>query len=131
MLDDFSIIRLDYPPDFVDTPLPGEAIDWNLAAEAAMCGFTADLIDFERMTEAQKKTLLKNLHRKRKALETQLGDVNESLKGIDRCLKVIEKKAKRRAWPTEFAWSKRIFASMRSVEYPQPKRFSHAGVGVS
>jgi hypothetical protein len=63
--------------------------------EAAMCGFTADLIDFEHMTNTQKKTLLKNLHRKRKSLETQLGDVNESLKGIDRCLKVIEKKSKR------------------------------------
>lgn len=60
-----------------------------------MCGFTADLIDFEQLTNAQKKTLLKNLHRKRKVLQAQVEDIEESLKGIDRCLKVIEKKSKR------------------------------------
>jgi hypothetical protein len=62
-----------------------------------MCGFTVDLIDFEQLSDAQTKTLLRNLLRKRKALEAQVETVNESLKGIDRCVKVIEKKSKRRA----------------------------------
>jgi hypothetical protein len=61
-----------------------------------MCGFTIDLVDFDQLTDAQKKTLLKNLQRKRNALQTQLEDVDESLKGINRALKVIEKKSKRR-----------------------------------
>jgi hypothetical protein len=59
-----------------------------------MCGFTVDLIDFEHVSESEKKTLLKNLQRKKKALQAQLETINESLKGIDRCLKVVEKKSK-------------------------------------
>jgi hypothetical protein len=62
-----------------------------------MCGFTVDLIDFEQLSETQKKTLTRNLERKKKALQAQVESVNESLKGIERCLKVIEKKSKRRA----------------------------------
>ena len=61
-----------------------------------MCGFTCDLIDFDELTNAQKKTLLKNLQRKKRTLQTQLEDINESLKGIDRCLKKVEKESKRR-----------------------------------
>jgi prefoldin subunit 5 len=61
-----------------------------------MCGFTCDLIDFDELTVAQKKTLLKNLQRKKRSLQTQIEDINESLKGIDRCMKVVEKKSKRR-----------------------------------
>jgi prefoldin subunit 5 len=59
-----------------------------------MCGFTVDLIDFEHVSDAEKKALLKNLQRKKKALQAQLETINESLKGIDRCLKVVEKKSK-------------------------------------
>ena len=62
-----------------------------------MCGFTVDLIDFDELTDTQKKTLMNNLQRKKKTLQAQVESVNESLKGIDRCLKVIEKKSKRRA----------------------------------
>jgi hypothetical protein len=62
-----------------------------------MCGFTVDLIDFDELTNTQKKTLLKNLERKKKSLRTQIEDINESLKGIDRCMKVVQKKSKRRA----------------------------------
>ncbi len=62
-----------------------------------MCGFTVDLIDFDEMSDTQRKTLVKNLQRKKNALKSQLELVNESLKGIDRCLKVIDKKTKRRA----------------------------------
>jgi hypothetical protein len=59
-----------------------------------MCGFTVDLIDFDELTNTQKKTLLKNLERKKKSLRTQIEDINESLKGIDRCMKVVQKKSK-------------------------------------
>jgi hypothetical protein len=62
-----------------------------------MCGFTVDLIDFDELTNTQKKTLLKNLERKKKSLRTQIEDINESLKGIDRCMKVVQKKSKRPA----------------------------------
>jgi hypothetical protein len=62
-----------------------------------MCGFTVDLIDFDELTNTQKKTLLKNLERKKKSLRTQIEDINESLKGIDRCMKVVQKKSKSRA----------------------------------
>jgi hypothetical protein len=62
-----------------------------------MCALTIDLIDFDQLTDAQKKTLLRNLQRKRKALQSQLDDVGQSLKGLDRSIKVVEKKSKRPA----------------------------------
>ena len=61
-----------------------------------MCGFTVDLIDFDQLSEAQKKTLLRKLQRKQKNLQSQLEDVNESLKGITRAIREVEKKSKRR-----------------------------------
>lgn len=60
-----------------------------------MCGFIADLLDFEELTEAQKKALLKGLRQRKHALQLQLEGVNESLKGINDALKVVEKKVKR------------------------------------
>ena len=57
-----------------------------------MCGFTVDLIDFDELTNAQKKTLSQNLQRKKRSPKAQIEDINESLKGIERCLKVVEKK---------------------------------------
>jgi prefoldin subunit 5 len=62
-----------------------------------MCGFTVDLLDFDELTDAQKKTLLRNLQRKKRSLQSQLEDVNESLKGINRAIREVEKKSKRRA----------------------------------
>jgi hypothetical protein len=61
-----------------------------------MCGFTVDLIDFDQLSEAQKKTLLRKLQRKQKNLQSQLEDVNESLKGITRAIREVERKSKRR-----------------------------------
>jgi hypothetical protein len=61
-----------------------------------MCGFTVDLIDFDQLSDAQKKTLLRKLQRKQKNLRSQLEDVNESLKGITRAIKEVERKSKRR-----------------------------------
>lgn len=61
-----------------------------------MCGFAASLIDFDQLSEKQKKDLLKNYQKKREALQAQLEDVTQSLKGIDQALKVVGKKSKRR-----------------------------------
>lgn len=61
-----------------------------------MCGFTVDLIDFDQLSDVQKKTLLRKLQRKQKNLQSQLEDVNESLKGITRAIKEVERKSKRR-----------------------------------
>ena len=58
-----------------------------------MCGFTVDLIDFDELSDTQKKTLLKKLQKKRKALQTQLKDVNQSLVGIDRALEPLQRGA--------------------------------------
>jgi hypothetical protein len=62
-----------------------------------MCRFAVDLIDFEQLSDAQKKALLKDLQKRRDALQAQLEGVNESLKGINQALKVVEKKSKRRS----------------------------------
>ena len=62
-----------------------------------MCGYTIDLIDFDRLSDAQKKALVKNYERIKKDLQAQLKDTKKSLKGIDRALKVAKKKAKLRA----------------------------------
>lgn len=62
-----------------------------------MCGFTIDLIDFDQLSETQKKNLLKNYQRIKKDLQEQLVDTKKSLKGINRALKVVERKSKRRA----------------------------------
>jgi hypothetical protein len=56
-----------------------------------MCAFTIDLIDFDKLTAAQKKTLLRKLQRERKALQSELEHVRESLKGVDQSIKVIER----------------------------------------
>jgi hypothetical protein len=60
-----------------------------------MCGFTVDLLDFDKLSESQKRTLLRNLEKKKKALEAQLEQVNESLKGTNRALRQVEKNLKR------------------------------------
>jgi uncharacterized protein (DUF885 family) len=65
--------------------------------EKAMCGFTVDLIDFDQLKDTQKKALLKKLQRKQKSLQSQLEDVSESLKGITRAIREVERKSKRRA----------------------------------
>jgi len=75
------------------------AIDPNLIGhrEEAMCRFAVDLIDFEQLSDAQRKALLKDLQKRRDALEAQLKGVNSSLKDVNQTLKVVaKKKAKRR-----------------------------------
>jgi predicted Rossmann fold nucleotide-binding protein DprA/Smf involved in DNA uptake len=60
-----------------------------------MCGFTVDLLDFDKLSESQKRTLLRNLEKKKKALEAQLEQLNESLKGTNRALRQVERNLKR------------------------------------
>jgi hypothetical protein len=61
-----------------------------------MCGFTVNLIDFDKLTPAQKKALLKNLKKKKRALQEQLRDASRSLAGVDKALGIMQKKTKRR-----------------------------------
>jgi hypothetical protein len=60
-----------------------------------MCRFAVDLIDFDELSDSQKKDLLKDLQKRRDALQAQLEGVNESLQGINQALTVVEKKSKR------------------------------------
>ena len=61
-----------------------------------MCAFTVNLIDFDKLTPAQKKALLKNLKKKKRALQEQLRDASRSLAGVDKALVIMQKKTKRR-----------------------------------
>ena len=56
-----------------------------------MCVFTSDLLDYDKLTAGQKKKLLSQLRGEKKALQAQLDHVEESLKGIDKSIKVLEK----------------------------------------
>jgi hypothetical protein len=115
MLYDLSIIQLDYLLNIVETSSLAHPIsDWsNLIGhrEEAMCAFAVDLLDFEQLSEAQKKALLKDLQKRRNALQAHLEDVNESLKGIDKALKAVGKKSKRR-------WVNRHHLSKTRVQRP-------------
>jgi hypothetical protein len=62
-----------------------------------MCGFTVNLIDFDRLTPAQKKALLKNYRKKKASLQAMIKDANRSLEGIEKALGVMQKKSKRSA----------------------------------
>ena len=53
-----------------------------------MCRFAVDLIDFEELSDAKKKALLKDLQKRKDALQAQL-------EGLDQALKVVQKKTKR------------------------------------
>lgn len=62
-----------------------------------MCRFAVDLIDFEELSAAQKKALLKDLQKRRDALQAQLKGVDGSLKDVNQALKAVAKKSKRRS----------------------------------
>jgi len=57
-----------------------------------MCSFTADLLDYDKLTAKQKRDLLKKLKGEKKALESQLDFVEESIKGVDKSIRVLERK---------------------------------------
>lgn len=59
-----------------------------------MCLVAVELVDFDELSEAQKKALLKDLQKRRDALQEQLEDVNGSLKSVNQAIKVVVKKSK-------------------------------------
>ena len=62
-----------------------------------MCGFTVNLIDFDRLTPQQKKALLKNYKNKKAALQALIKDADKSLKGIEKALKIMAKKTAKKS----------------------------------
>jgi hypothetical protein len=100
MFDNSAAMQLDCSIDTIEpTPFCVGRVDWlkSNSGSGAMCAFTVNLIDFDKLTSAQKRDLLKNLKTKKRTLEQQLKDANRSLKGIDRALGIMQKKTKRRA----------------------------------
>jgi hypothetical protein len=63
--------------------------------EKAMCLVGPDLIDFISLKPAEKKKLLKDLHKRRQTLQAELVNINQSLKRVDQAVKMFEKKSKR------------------------------------
>jgi len=61
-----------------------------------MCAFIMDLVDLDQLTEAKRKTLLRNLQRERRVLQSQIEEASRALKEIDRSIKVTERKPKKR-----------------------------------
>jgi flagellar biosynthesis chaperone FliJ len=61
-----------------------------------MCAFLIDLVDLDQLTEAKRKTILKNLQREREAVQSQLKQISQTLKELDRSIKVAKRKSKRR-----------------------------------
>jgi hypothetical protein len=60
----------------------------------AMCMFSVELIDFDQLNDEQTKNLQKTYEGKKKALQAQLEEVNQSLKSMNRALEIIEEKTK-------------------------------------
>lgn len=62
-----------------------------------MCGFTANLIDFDKLTPKQKKTLLQNYRKKKADYQALIRDADRSLKGIERALVIMQKKTAKKS----------------------------------
>ncbi len=58
-----------------------------------MCGFTVNLINIGSLTARQKRNLKKELTRRKKTVQTLLNDLNRALKTVDK--KTKRKKARR------------------------------------
>jgi hypothetical protein len=59
-----------------------------------MCVFGVEFVDFETLSDAQKKKLLNNYQKKKQAIQAQLKDANAALNGLNKAIKIIEKKTK-------------------------------------
>jgi len=59
-----------------------------------MCTFSVELVDFDKLSDAQKKNLLKNYQKKKKAIQAQLKDADATLKGLNKAINLIERKSK-------------------------------------
>jgi predicted nucleic-acid-binding protein len=62
-----------------------------------MCGFTVNLIDFDKLTPAQKKALLKNYKKKKADYQALIRDADRSLKGIEKALVTMQKKTAKKS----------------------------------
>ena len=62
-----------------------------------MCAFTVNLIDFDNLSDKQKRDLLQNLRKKKRTLQEQLRDANRSLQGIDKALGIMAKKSAKKS----------------------------------
>jgi hypothetical protein len=58
-----------------------------------MCGFTVNLINVKSLTARQKRNLKKELKRRQKNVQSLLNDINRALKTVDR--KAKRKKSRR------------------------------------
>ncbi len=59
-----------------------------------MCGFSVELVDFDKLSAKQKKDLLESYQKKKQAMQAHLKDANATLKGLTKAVKLIEKKSK-------------------------------------
>jgi hypothetical protein len=78
----------------------------------AMCGFSVELIDFDQLGDEQTKNLQKTYEGKKKALQAQLEEVNQSLKSMNRALEIIEEKTKARSVVQSAAVSSSVSARL-------------------
>ena len=62
-----------------------------------MCAFTVNLIDFDNLSDKQKRDLLRNLKKKKRTLQDQLRDADRSLKGIEKALGIMQKKSAKKS----------------------------------
>lgn len=62
-----------------------------------MCGFTVNLIDFDKLTPKQKKDLLNNYKKKKADYQALIRDADRSLKGIERALVIMQKKTAKKS----------------------------------
>jgi hypothetical protein len=79
----------------LDTGARKRSIESDQPWEEAMCLVGPDLIDFIALSTAKKKALMKDLRKRKQALRAQLVGVNQSLRRVDRAVKMFEKKSKR------------------------------------
>jgi hypothetical protein len=59
-----------------------------------MCGFSVELVDFDKLSAKQKKALLESYQQKKQAMQAHLKDANATLKGLTKAVKMIQSKSK-------------------------------------
>jgi hypothetical protein len=59
-----------------------------------MCVFGVEFVNFDKLSDTQKKKLLNNYQKKKQAIQAQLKDANAALNGLNKAIKIIEKKSK-------------------------------------
>jgi hypothetical protein len=59
-----------------------------------MCNFSIALVDFNKLSDKQKKDLLSKYETKRAVVQAQLKETNATLKGLTKAVKHIKSKSK-------------------------------------